>query len=204
MKILGIVGSPRRDGNSFCLIEEALKGARASESSLETEIVQLSDLRMESCKACESCAEEPYRCVIEDDFEFVREKMTGADAILIAAPRYGPGGVSSSKMQALLERLVNVNYLPTRKNPGFIFPLKDKPCGLLAVSVEGRQNNLPILHSLEQYALAYRLRVIHNSEWPWVGVSGRGNEKGDVLKDKEALQNARQLGRLLVADLKGR
>lgn len=202
MKALGIVGSPRKDGNSFCLIKEALKGAREAEDSLEKEIIQLCDLRIESCQACESCAQEPYKCVIEDDFEFVVDKMKGADAILIASPRYGPFGASPSKMQALLERLVNVNYLPTHNNPGFVFPLRDKPCGLLAVSVEGRQNNLPVLHSLEQYALVYRMRPIRTAEWPWIGVTGRGNDKGDVLEDKEAMRNARQLGRLLVADLR--
>lgn len=199
MKMLGLVGSPRKNGNSFCLVNEALKGAVEAAPSLETEIVQLADLRIESCLACESCAQEPYECVQEDDFKLVSEKMKDSHAILIACPRYGPGGASSSKMQALLERLVNVSYLPTRNNPEFVMPLRDKPCGLLAVSVEGRQNNLPVLHSLEQYALGYGMRVIHASEWPWVGVSGRGNKKGDVLQDAEAMKNARQLGRLLVA-----
>lgn len=202
MKILGIVGSPRKDGNSFYLIRQALKTAKEAEIQLKTEIVQLSDLRIESCRACESCAERPYKCIIDDDFRFVLVKMKDADGILIASPRYGPFGACPSKMQALLERLTNVNYLPTHKNPEFVFPLKDKPCGLLVVSAEGRQNNLPVLHSLEQYVLAYRMRVMHIPEWPWVGVSGRGNEKGDVLNDNEAMKGAQQLGRLLVEDLR--
>ena len=202
MKIVGIVGSPRKDGNSFYLIREALKTVKEDVLPLETEIIQLGDLNIEPCRACEDCAEEPYKCVIEDDFGLVLDKMKVADGILIASPRYGPFGACPSKMQALLERLVNVNYLPTHKNPEFVFPLKDKPCGLLAVSVEGRQNNLPVLHSLEQYVLAYRMRVIHIPEWPWVGVSGRGDEKGDVLNDNEAMKNAQQLGRLLVKNLR--
>lgn len=202
MKISGIVGSPRKDGNSFYLIREALKTAKEAVLQLETEIIQLGDLNIESCRACENCAEEPYKCVIEDDFRLVLNKMKGADGILIASPRYGPFGACPSKMQALLERLVNVNYLPTHKNSEFAFPLKDKPCGLLAVSVEGRQNNLPVLHNLEQYVLAYRMKVIHIPEWPWVGVSGRGDEKGDVLNDYEAMKNAQQLGRLLVKNLR--
>jgi multimeric flavodoxin WrbA len=202
VKVLGIVGSPRKNGNSFYLIREALKAAKEAEPSLETEIIQLGDLDIDSCRACESCAEEPYKCVIEDDFEFVLNKMKDADGVLIASPRYGPFGACPSKMQALLERLVNVNHLPPQKNPEFVFPLKDKPCGLLAVSAEGRQNNLPVLHSLEQYVLVYRMRVIHTTEWPWIGVSGRGDEKGDVLNDNAAMKNAQQLGKLLIEDLK--
>jgi multimeric flavodoxin WrbA len=88
--------------------------------------------------------------------------------------------------------------LPAEANPNFVFPLEGKPCGLLAVSVEGRQNNLPVLHSLEQYVLAFRMQPIHTKLWPFVGVSGRGNEKGDVLKDTEAMENAKVLGKLLV------
>jgi multimeric flavodoxin WrbA len=203
MRLLGIVGSPRREGNSFYLVQRALEGAKEENPLVETKIIQLADLRIEPCRACESCAKEPFKCVNQDDdFEMVFEEMKRADGILLASPRYGPFGASPSKLQALLERLINVNILPGNTNPNFVFPLEGKPCGLLAVSVEGRQNNLPVLHSLEQYVLAYRMHPIHTKLWPFVGVSGRGNEKGDVLKDTEAMENAKVLGRLLVKAIK--
>lgn len=201
MRLLGLVGSPRKSGNSYYLVREAVKAAKEAEPTVDTEIREIAELDIESCRACESCAEKPYRCIIKDDFRFILDKMKKADGILIASPRYGPLGVCPSKMQALLERLININYLPTKNNPDFNYPLEGKPCGLMAVSVEGRQNNMPLLHNLEQYALAYRLSVIHTSEWPWVGVSGKGNNKGDVLKDKEAIRNAKNLGSLLIKDI---
>lgn len=205
MKIIGIVGSPREKGNSFYLINEALKGAEENEPSIEKEIIQLALVNIEPCRACESCANEPYECVNNnDDFKSVLEKMKNADGILLASPRYGPLGAMPSRMQALLERLMNVSYLPTHNNPDFVAPLNGKPCGLLAVSVEGRQNTMPLLHTLEQYALAFHMCVIHASEWPWVGVCGKGNEKGDVLKDSHAMKNAKKLGRLLVQELNGK
>lgn len=204
MKVLGIVGSPRKEGNSFCLVQRALEGAKEEDPLVETEIIQLADLRIEPCRACESCAEEPFKCVTKDDFEVVFEEMKRADGILLASPRYGPFGASPSKLQALLERLINVNVLPANTNPDFVFPLQGKPCGLLAVSVEGRQNNLPVLHSLEQYILAYRMKPVHTKLWPFIGVSGKGNEKGDVLKDAEAMKNTKVLGVLLVKTIKNR
>ncbi len=203
MKIIGIVGSPREEGNSFYLINEALKGVFETEPSIETEIIQLALVNIEPCRACESCANEPYKCINEDDdFKSVLEKMKNADGILLSSPRYGPLGAMPSRMQALLERLMNVSYLPTQCNPDFIAPLNGKPCGLLAVSVEGRQNTMPLLHTLEQYALAFHMRVIHAPKWPWVGVCGKGDEKGDVLKDNYAMSNAKGLSRLLVEYLK--
>jgi multimeric flavodoxin WrbA len=199
MKIIGIVGSPREEGNSFYLINEALKGVFEAEPSIDTEIIQLALVNIEPCRACESCANEPYECINgDDDFKSVLKKMRNADGILLASPRYGPLGAMPSRMQALLERLMNVSYLPIHNNQDFLAPLNGKPCGLLAVSVEGRQNTMPLLHTLEQYALAFHMRVIHAPVWPWVGVCGKGDEKGDVLKDNYAMSNARGLGRLLV------
>ena len=203
MKIIGIAGSPREEGNSFYLINEALKGAFEVEPSIEKEIIQLALVNIEPCRACESCAKEPYECINgDDDFKSVLKKMKNAGGILLSSPRYGPFGAMPSKIQALLERLMNVSYLPTHNNPDFVAPLNGKPCGLLAVSVEGRQNTMPLLHTLEQYALAFHMKVIHAPEWPWVGVCGKGNEKGDVLKDDYALSNARGLAKILVNELK--
>ncbi|MCW4043824.1 MAG: flavodoxin family protein [Candidatus Bathyarchaeota archaeon] len=205
MKIIGIVGSPRKEGNSFYLIKEALKGAKENEPSIETEIIQLALVNIEPCRACERCANEPHECVNNnDDFKSVLEKMKNADKILLASPKYGPLGAMPSRMQALLERLMNVSYLPKHNNPYFVAPLSNKPCGLLAVSAEGRQNTLPVLHNLEQYALAFHMCVIHALEWPWVGVCGKGNEKGDVLKDSHAMKNAKKLGKLLAQELNGK
>jgi hypothetical protein len=61
---------------------------------------------------------------------------------------------------------------------------------------------LDSLHVSEQYTLLHRIRVIHTPAWPWVGVTGRGNEKGDVLNDKDAMEHAATLGRLLAEDLR--
>lgn len=74
----------------------------------------------------------------------------------------------------------------------------------MAVSVEGGQNNLPVLHSLEQYVLAYRMQPIHTKLWPFIGVSGRGNDKGDVLEDEKAMKSSKVLGALLVKAVKNK
>ena len=63
MKIIGITGSWREEGNSFYLINESLKGAFEVEPSIEKEIIQLALVNIEPCRACESCANEPYKCV---------------------------------------------------------------------------------------------------------------------------------------------
>jgi multimeric flavodoxin WrbA len=198
VKLIGIVGSPRPRGNSYHLIREALSAAEEA-ASVEVECVQLSDFAISPCRACESCGQPPFQCALDDDFSIVLDRLRQAEGLLLASPRYGPFGASPSRLQALLERLINVSFLPKHADPDFVPPLSNKPCGLLAVSVEGGQNNLPVLHSLEQYALAYGMRVVHIPRWPFVGVCGKGNAEGDVLQHAEAIENARVLGRLVAA-----
>ena len=83
MKILGISGSPREGGNTEVLLDEALKGA--SEAGAEVEAVFLRDKTISPCLEIYGCKVDG-RCVIEDDFHEVAEKMVEADAIILVFP----------------------------------------------------------------------------------------------------------------------
>ncbi|HAW49555.1 TPA: hypothetical protein DCX16_01190, partial [bacterium] len=118
MKILGINGSQRKEGNSYLLLKSALEGAKEEDESLiETEILQLADCKIKPCKACYSgveevkyygCAKKPHKCIIEDDdFEEVFQKMVEADGIIACIPLYTP---IPSKFTALIERLMMIVY----------------------------------------------------------------------------------------------
>jgi len=72
VKVLGIVGSPRKGGNTDALVEEVLEGARSK--GAETEKIYLDDLKIRPCDACELCSENG-KCVIEDDFQFIFQKI---------------------------------------------------------------------------------------------------------------------------------
>jgi multimeric flavodoxin WrbA len=60
MKIVGLVGSHRRNGNSYLILNEALKHC-----DVEWEIVQLAEARIECCNACGLC-KDTMKCVIDD------------------------------------------------------------------------------------------------------------------------------------------
>jgi multimeric flavodoxin WrbA len=49
MKILGINGSQRKDGNSYLLLQQAFEGIK--EKSLDTELLQLRDFEIRPCEA---------------------------------------------------------------------------------------------------------------------------------------------------------
>jgi multimeric flavodoxin WrbA len=83
LKILGICGSPRSEGNTEVLLKEALRGAR--EAGAEVEEIFLRDKTISPCLEIYGCKEDG-RCVIEDDFHEVADQMVRADALIVASP----------------------------------------------------------------------------------------------------------------------
>jgi multimeric flavodoxin WrbA len=85
MRILGIVCSPRKGGNTEILVEEALRAA--GEKGAETELVLLAEKQVAPCDACEGCLEDGA-CVIEDDMQEIYQKLDQADGIIFGTPVY--------------------------------------------------------------------------------------------------------------------
>ncbi len=100
VKAIGIVGSPRRGGSTDVLVEQVLAGARAH--GLETEKVYLGELDIRPCRACYSCAA-TGRCVIEDDFPWLLEKVLGSVGIVLGSPMYV--GTVTALMKAFIDRV---------------------------------------------------------------------------------------------------
>jgi multimeric flavodoxin WrbA len=65
------------------MLMEALRGAE--EAGAKVEVLFLRDKNISPCLEIYGCKEDG-RCVIEDDFQGVAEKMIGADALILASP----------------------------------------------------------------------------------------------------------------------
>jgi multimeric flavodoxin WrbA len=109
MRVLGIVGSPRKNGNTDILVEESLRGAASA--GAETEKVLLADLRIGPCRACEACKR--GECVQEDDMPALLEKMFAADAWALGTPVYWWG--PSAQMKAFIDRWYAADNQPARR-----------------------------------------------------------------------------------------
>ena len=104
MKILGFNGSARKNGNSFKLLTESIRGAK--DAGAEVEIVNLYEKNFKGCRSCFACKRKgPFYgkgCAMKDDFTKIMEDMLAADGWIFATPIYN--GHMSSSMSALLER----------------------------------------------------------------------------------------------------
>jgi multimeric flavodoxin WrbA len=67
VKLLAIISSQRKDGNSYLLAKKVPESAET-----DYEIIQLAEKVIEFCNLCEECAKGD--CVLEDDFNQILEK----------------------------------------------------------------------------------------------------------------------------------
>ena len=116
IKILGINGSQRKNGNSYQLLKAAFNGVKEEDKIIETELLQLANFEIKPCEAHYSglhkyenwgCGKKPYKCILKDDFEEVFQKMIDAEGIILVSPLYYP---VPAKLVALMERLMAIVY----------------------------------------------------------------------------------------------
>lgn len=103
MKVLAIVTSARKTGNSEILAKEMLAALPAA---TEKKMLRLADYHLEPCRACYACLPAGNGCVIEDDLAVILQAIREADAIILASPVYFLGMHTSLKL--LCDRLISV------------------------------------------------------------------------------------------------
>ena len=177
MKVIGIAGSPRKNGNTELLTAHTLRAI--NEEGLDTELISLSGLDIQGCNACMGCVKEE-RCSIEDDLFPVYLKMKEAEGIILASPVYF--GSATAIMKALMER---TGYI-SRQNGE---PFKGKVGGPLVVARRAGHN-----FTVAQLTFWFQIlgMVVPGSSY-WNVAFGR--EKGEVSRDEEGMKTAWTFGK---------
>lgn len=178
--IVGVVGSPRVNGNTEILLSEALRAA--AEDGAQTELVRLADKEIKPCDACLSCRQ-TGECRIKDDFQEIFEKMVKADGIILASPVYF--GSATPQIMALIDRAGFVSGARGR-----VF--ENKVGGPLVVARRAGQNFT--LAQLLFFFLQQGMIVPGSTYWN----IAFGRERGDVLRDEEGLRTARNFAKKMV------
>lgn len=87
MKVLGIIGSPRKNGNTAAMVNAVCNGAAAV--GHETEVINLISLSIQDCIACGACkAGKVEYCAINDDMQQLYRLIESADCLVIGTPVY--------------------------------------------------------------------------------------------------------------------
>ena len=81
------------------MTEKVLDSAKAQ--GAEVELIDLSQIQLEFCRACEACHQKPG-CVLKDEGPRILDQMLAADGLILASPVYL--NQVTAQMKALLDR----------------------------------------------------------------------------------------------------
>ena len=189
MNVLGIFGSPRRDGNTELLLEETLRGAETGGAKVTR--LHLSEFTITPCKECHGC-DNTGNCVILDDMQKIYPKLLEADVIILASPIFFYGVTAWTK--ALIDRcqaLWSRKYL--LKDPSLGKEGKKRKGFFLSVGA----TKGPKVFEGAILTVKYFFDVL-NADYVGELVFRGVEAKGDILKHPEALQQAFEAGKKLV------
>lgn len=182
IRILGVSGSPRKNGNTVLLLKEALDAAK-EEGDVETELITLADKDIKPCDGCRACRT-TKKCHIKDDISgFIFDKMASADGIILGTPVYC--GSATPQTVALMDR---VSYLAL--SVGRVF--ENKVGGPLVVARRAGHNFT--FAQLMYFFFATGMIIPGTTYW----MIAFGGDIGTVLKDEEGVRTARNFGKKIV------
>jgi multimeric flavodoxin WrbA len=103
IQILGIAGSPVKEGNTEALLKEALHFT-SSDPEIQSEIFNLSGLKIEGCRHCNWCIKNqtPDKfCALSDGMDEIYPALLRADAVILASP------VHIGRMSGLMANMID-------------------------------------------------------------------------------------------------
>jgi multimeric flavodoxin WrbA len=182
LKLLAIVGSPRRKGNTNYLVDKALK--KAEELGAETEKLVLSKYRVKPCLGHENCST-LGSCSIKDDTSWILDKLCCADGVILATPVYYFN--VTAQMKAFIDR----NYFLYEHNK----KAKAKAVGVIVAGSEGVEDTLNTikLYVNDTFSIINDQILI---------VTAYASKPGDIKQNLLSVKEAENLGQTIVKILK--
>jgi multimeric flavodoxin WrbA len=176
--VLGISGTPRKDGNSEILLQHALQPFERAGWNIE--VLRLRGIKVGPCTGCDTCAHSGV-CRFKDGMDLFYEAYRRCHAIIISSPVYWrnvPG-----QLKCVMDRTYAVRRLR---------PLAGKPGGAISVGrgeTGGQALALTVLHNFLLSAGVVCVPGELN------GVSATADNPGDILQDEKKLKQAAILGK---------
>ena len=180
-RFLGVVGSPRKKGNTHILVSKVLEGAKKEGG--RGEILLLNDLDIQECDGCCVCWK-GKACRKKDDMNQIYPKIIESDVIIFGTPVYWYG--PTALMKAFIDRFVYFNCPENRKK------IRGKGA-VIAVPFEEEDLDAaaPLINSFEKSFQYLEMNLVGKVIVP--GVS----RKGEILGKEDRLREAFELGRKL-------
>ena len=184
-RVLILLGSPRKKGNSAELGRRIAEGAK--KAGAETELVYLNGLNILPCQACYACRQDGAAgCAADDDMQYLYPKIRDADALVFAGPVYW--FTVSAQTKLVMDRMFAFGGDDWRaligKRAAVALTYGDED-----VFASGGVNALRTFQDAFNYLKIELVGIVHGSAY----------EPGEINKNTALLLQAEELGRRLSA-----
>ncbi len=185
MRILAIMGSPKKKGNTYKVtreIEERMKQM----GSIEFEYLFLKDADLKMCNGCFNCVKKGEElCPIKDSRAEIENKMFEADGVILASPVYCEN--VSGFMKNFIDRFAFVFHRPL---------FFDQKLMVLATSAGGGlKETIDYLKKLQIWGFGTPVELsVITPPWPQSDALQKKNEK-NISKAAEEFYQKLQEGR---------
>lgn len=174
-------GSPRKNGNCHYLINSLIRGI--GENNGTYDLINLRELKISPCDACESCTGNKSKgCIKRDDMTDLYIKIEKSDSIVFASPTYWFNVSAQTKL--FIDRLYAIYKSGlNEKNIGVILTYGDKD-----VFSSGGVNALRSFQDICNYVNARLVGIVHAS----------ANKAGEIKNNSAKLEEAYNLGKEII------
>jgi multimeric flavodoxin WrbA len=184
-KVLVLLGSPRKKGNSAILAEQIAKGAKTAKAKVET--IYLHGKNIAPCKACFACQKKNSKgCSIQDAMQELYPKLIEADAWVVASPVYW--FTVSAQTKIFMDRCF---ALPAYRND----PFKGKRIAIAMAYGGDDPFDSGCVNALRTFQDAFAY-----TESDIIGmVYGSAMDAGEIRANQKVMQEALELGKKLAS-----
>jgi len=199
MKLMAIIGSPRKGGNTEILVDQVIAGYK-SQTEVEVEKIFVVDKKIEYCDGCMTCTFPPPgtgKCVIEDEMAGILEKMKASDVFIFGTPNYmrtvtAPLLNFLARMMPLFEMKLEYDDKGNMIGGEMSSKIKGKKAAMVISQGDPYFSSALVHEVLERNLNDFKLRRIGDV------ISMENLMKGAVAKREEDLKKAFDLGAKLV------
>ena len=176
-KVIVLNASPRANSNTKIVLEQCAR--EIEDEGVETEIISLRGMKIQSCIACGKCAEKG-NCVLPDGLDEIIEKIRQADGFIPAAPVYF--GTARGDLMSALQRIGKVS----RGGDKFLDWMVGGP-----IAVARRGGVTLTLQEMLMFFAINNMIVAGSTYWNMV-IAG---PEGTALEDSEGIETIKLFGR---------
>jgi len=199
MKIIGFNASPRKNANTQSLVEAVLKGAESK--GAETRLINLNQLNVKGCQACEACKKDLGKCFQKDDLSPLLKEMAECDAVVLGTPVYYYQ--VSSQLKALIDRFYCFVNFELDPETWEVKEIRAFPEGKKFVFVTSRGDveetkTYPELYEHLQNWLNAVLAGMRPASTEFINHYGSMNMKDAAKENDELMEKAQSIGASLV------